>query len=452
MRRLRFTCLHFVIGLGQSLRYPVTVDAPLSPARDSVFDVFAMSLPPNDTLPIGNGESNANSLAKQTTCCALLTGPGRAAIAVIELNGPAATDCLNRLFRPASVRPWKPSQIRYGLWCGPDAADSPAAESIVVLATADDCFEIHCHGGEAAVGRILHDLAALGVVQLEAAAASPQAIPQPVGPTRLIDEAVEVLSHCTTARTAAIVLDQVRGAMEHWRSRSLERLDSDVSSAQDIAGQANEIIAAGRTGLRLTRPLDVVLIGPPNVGKSSLINAMVGYDRSITMDLAGTTRDVLDAETVFDGWPIRLRDTAGLHQSDESIEQQGMQNALRAIQLADLIVQVTQPGVQLDPEPIQQVLDQASHPIPILRVVNKSDLAPQSDESMAASTINTVAITGEGIPALLTEITAALQMEVPAAGAAVPINRRQVEWLQEVVAAADSPQRMRECLQEFCRR
>ncbi|QDV41907.1 tRNA modification GTPase MnmE [Stieleria neptunia] len=422
-----------------------------------------MSLSQNNTLPIPGDESNAQSLSKQTTRCALLTGAGRSAIAVIALWGETADASLTRFFRCNRSRAMDVGQVRYGVWSGrssddpsptDDSSTKPAAtagESIVVVPTAPQHYELHCHGGEAAIDRILDDLSSIGVARvaphpLDGVPSAGRLSAEDAVDQRLIDEAGEVLTQCTTVKTAAIALDQVRGALCTWRQRSIQLLGDDARRAAEIAAQAQQIAAAGRIGHRLTRPFDVVLAGPPNVGKSSLINAMVGYDRSIIMDFAGTTRDVLDAETVFDGWPLRLRDTAGLHRSDDLIEKQGIDRALDAIATADLVAQVTEPGLQWDHQ-VLDALGRINASVPIVKVINKSDLSPLEQHDPPTDALATVATTGAGIGNLLQTMVQMLIDDLPPLGRPVPIHPRQWDWVTEIAKLGEQPEQMLACLQ-----
>ncbi|WP_167547036.1 GTPase [Stieleria maiorica] len=411
-----------------------------------------MSLPQNNTLPISSDESNDQPQSKQTTRCALLTGAGRSAIAVIEIWGPRAADGVATFFRTNTARAMDVGQVRFGVWAQPTSADQAhtAGESIVVVPTAEQCFELHCHGGPAAIRRIIDDLASISVRQVAPRrfsaipASALQSLVDDVD-RRLADEACDVLSRCTTVNTAAIALDQLRGGLRQWRRQSIETLADRSSDAADIARQAGAIASAGRLGIRLAKPFDVVLAGPPNVGKSSLINAMVGYDRSITMDFAGTTRDVLDADTVFDGWPLRLRDTAGLHASDDTIERQGIDRAMLAIANADLVVQVSEPGLQWDPTVIDAIR-RVGPSVPSLQVINKSDLSPAESIDSSKDALATVATTGQGVRELLETMITMLVAEMPPSGSPVPINQRQWDWVAEIARLGQRPDAMLACL------
>ncbi|TWT98241.1 tRNA modification GTPase MnmE [Stieleria varia] len=403
--------------------------------------------------------------------CCRLTGDGRSAVAVVALRDRLqSSDNVHRLiaacFQSASATPMKADQIRYGVWTGPpeqhkeqhseathSAATKPGGsvthgESVVVLPLDRGRMEIHCHGGQAAVGRILDDLAALGcqiVSSIEVLADEFATDGDSSETGRLVREALEVLIRCPTQRTAAIALDQVRGGMTRWAIDSRTRLRSDRDAWGEVSEQAVAILRHANVGLHLVSPFDVVLAGPPNVGKSSLLNAVIGYDRAITMDQPGTTRDVLSCETVIDGWPIRFRDTAGLHEGGESIEREGMRRAQSAIAEADLVVAVRQ-AQDGSPPPTSDSLAwlesstvAALRPLPILHVLNKVDLlAGSPDLRKQTDVLYTVATTAVGIPELMAKIIARLVPQPPSTGEPVPLNRRQRDCLETIARAKNS--------------
>ncbi len=380
--------------------------------------------------------------------CAVLTGSGRSAIAVIGLRGVHADQIVRRCFAAVSSSRLSAGQVRYGSWTG-RADTEVASESVVLTPIADGHFEIHCHGGSAAVERIIADLRDCGVIQVESADWNHVE-------NRLIAEAQQVLLRCLTARTAAIALDQARGALADWVSAWIAKLSPDPQefgagpvnqsgglSASAFAGlpkEARTILAFAPVATRLAEPFHVVLIGPPNVGKSSLVNALLGYDRSITFDQAGTTRDVLHADTVIDGLPIRLSDTAGIRESDQAIEQQGIARARAAANQADLILSISSPespALALGPGLGENGPATGTVGTPaILRVFNKIDLLDSDKTTTAnawsANDLSTNALNGDGIPLLLQAIADSLGQTMPSPRTPVPLCKRQVDLLSAI--------------------
>src|SRR5262249_7726954 len=120
----------------------------------------------------------------------------------------------------------------------------------------------------------------------------------------------ELVQRAPTLRTAAILLDQLNGAFATEVRRILALFETDPRNA---AFSLHRLAELGNTvGRHLVEPWKVVVAGPPNVGKSSLVNALAGYQRSVVSEVAGTTRDAVSVRTAFDGWPVELIDTAGL--------------------------------------------------------------------------------------------------------------------------------------------
>jgi len=389
-------------------------------------------------------------------CFARLTGSGRSAIAVLALNGAESATIIERCFQPARPRPFASGQIRYGNWVGADqthvedkknaAAGLGTGESVVVTPGSGPYFEIHCHGGPAAMERIETDLRACGAVP-----ATETGDWNPSDRPFLIREAEAVLAECTTTRTAAIAMNQVRGALldwaMHWQTSLTPASQSEFHSA------VKSLLKSATCTTRLADPFRVVLTGPPNVGKSSLLNSLVGFDRSITLDVAGTTRDVLHANTVISGLPVRLSDTAGIRDSDEVIERKGIRKAQQAVQDADLLLLV------FEPLPNRSFSDLPPVPrtLPQLRVLNKMDL--QSDPTRPPGCVSkgrpsdgfdacTNALTGEGLSELMALIADKLGQSLPEPGKPALINQRQLK-IMEQCSTANSLERKSQLLKHL---
>ena len=359
---------------------------------------------------------------------ALLTPRGRGAVATIAVAGD--TDSIggriSHLFRAANRRPLSEQaigRIVYGRW-----GDEPA-EDIVVCRIDERTVEIHCHAGDAASRRILEHLAAAGfeIVSWN------EWLRRRHG--TLEAELAASLARATTERTAAILLEQSDGVLRSAFDELLSlaaahgRLDREVRLREQI----DRLLAWAAFGRHLAEPWTVVLAGRPNVGKSSLINALVGYERSIVFDQPGTTRDVVSVETALDGWPVRLSDTAGLRGEADALEAAGIQRAQAQLAAADcrvLLVDISQPPQPLDLELLSTV------PGAIV-VGHKADLPDVWREALPAEALRVSSVTRVGVDRLTRLIVERLVPTVPPSGTPIPVSERQVKLLQEARSVLD---------------
>jgi tRNA modification GTPase len=351
---------------------------------------------------------------------ALLTPVGRGAVAVVGLCGPGAAAIVARHFQPATgtAAELPRGRIRFGRWHAAldDAHD--VGEELVVCRRGDDDFEIHCHGGAAASAAILAGLRADGAAIIPWTEWNATR-----GDAPIACEAREALARARTTRTAAVLVDQLGGALRRALDEATRLLESgDVGTARS---RIDGLLARSTIGLRLTEPFRVVLTGRPNVGKSSLINALVGYRRAVVFDEPGTTRDVVTAAAVLDGWPVELSDTAGIREAGDELEAAGIAAARRRLAKADLVVAVfdrSAPWCDADAALL------AAHPEAVV-VHNKADL-PEIVERTRPPGLIVSAVAKTGIDELIAEIVARLVPNPPKPGDAVPFTRRQVEELQ----------------------
>ncbi|MGI9427040.1 MAG: GTPase [Bythopirellula sp.] len=369
-----------------------------------------------------------------STRLCVLTPRGRGAVAVVAVEGPNAVSAVDRFFQAANKHalPDQPiGRIVYGHW------GSSAGEDLIVCRRDDQSLEIHCHGGRQSSEQLVANLSEVGCQRIESDDWLTRQYDCP-----LVAAAHAALARATTYRAASILLDQYHGALRRELGAIVAALAGD--DAQQAATRIEQLLQVAEFGQHLTEPWQVVIAGQPNVGKSSLINALVGYERAIVYDQPGTTRDVVSSTTAVDGWPVQLNDTAGLHDTTDAIETAGMALARERLLAADLVVWVLDAiEVSQTKDKIWHLAEQQAEAVGIvlereqmLLVINKIDLVHPTGASQQG--IGTAAIAGDGIEQLLAEISVGLVPVAPAPAAAVPFTREQVSALQAALSAVAS--------------
>jgi len=348
-----------------------------------------------------------------------LTPPGRGAVATLLVEGPGAAGLVQALLRSRGGRPldWYPPGR---LVLGHFELGGPHGEEVVVRRRSQREVLVHCHGGEAAVTRICEVLAQRGCRPASWQQWAAEQAGDPIAFAALV-----ALAEARTERTAAILLDQFCGALR----RALEAIDralaaGDLSAAGD---QAGSLLARAPLGAHLVHPWRVVVAGAANVGKSSLINALMGYRRAIVHPAPGTTRDVLTAQAALDGWPVELCDTAGLRDCEHAIEREGVVLARQSMATADLLTLVFDASHAWSPGDAALA---AAYPKALL-VHNKCDL-PSAMATARPAGVRISALTGEGIDVLAGRMAGRLAPDPPGEGAAVPFTEAQAGAIQDV--------------------
>ena len=377
------------------------------------------------------------------TIFALSSGSPPAAISVIRISGPGAHRAGELL--AGSLPPARQAAVRE--LRSPTSAelldealllrfDAPASS------TGEDSVELHCHGGRAVVDAVLSTLGAISGLRC----AEPGEFTRRAFENGRIDlteaEGLADLIESETESQRRAALMMAEGALSQqiqtWQQRLLE-LSARAEAAIDYVNEDSEDAhpelsrdcgaLAKELSQWLERPraeplrdgVRVVLAGPPNSGKSSLLNAIAGYERAIVTDLPGTTRDHIEVPLALSGVPMRLTDTAGLREPGELVERIGVERARSLMEVADVLVWLGEPS------------DTPSHPR-LLRVHARADL-PDRRKAPAGS-IAVSSTTGQGLPELLAAIVEEALSLLPPEGQ-VALNRRQAECVSDA----------RDCLQ-----
>lgn len=336
----------------------------------------------------------------------VLTPAGRGAIAVLAVTGPQAWSIVNSTFRPASGKPLPAHPTTGQFWYG--TLGQGAGDEVVVVCTASQpqlVIEIHCHGGPFVVGWLLDELRSRGAVEVVATPVSDYPDPR----------AVEPLTRASTLRTASILLDQAQGAFQRAVATILNLLEQE--NLDEARPRLERLARFAPLGRHLVDPWIVGLVGVPNVGKSSLMNALAGFQRSIVAPIPGTTRDVVTARLALDGWPVLLADTAGLRDGTDGLEQAGIDRSRSWATRADVLLLVA----SCDDPASRSIPLPATLTTPRIAVLNKID---QSGEIAIVDTdwFPVSALTAEGIAGLAAQIVRVVVPQAPDLGEAVPFT------------------------------
>lgn len=352
---------------------------------------------------------------------AMLTPNGRGAIATVQAVGAGISAVLEDFFRPLGKRRLTTdgSQHRFGFWI-----HGSFREEVVVRRSSDSNVEIHCHGGVVPAKQIMQSFVNHRFEAVNWAAWLAQ---QPLG--TIEQEARLALANARTERTACILLDQLNGSLAR---RLVTIRDAIEAGGWDLARQAlSRLMELAACGLHLTAPWRVVLAGPPNVGKSSLLNACLGYSRAIVYDEPGTTRDALHSITAIDGWPVQLSDTAGIRNTENQIEQLGVEISRDALESADMILWVVDLTQETSGSP--PVTDEKCVQI----VGSKLDLVSSNELSQDVDHY-TSSLDRRGIPALFAAITTSLVPVAPEEGEAILFTERQESLVRKLLESCKS--------------
>jgi tRNA modification GTPase len=390
-------------------------------------------------------------LSSQDTIFALSSAPGRAGVAVVRVSGPLAGTVLASLAGPELPLP-RAAALRLIRGKAGDPIDQglvlwfPGPASF----TGEDCAEFHVHGGRAVIEGLFAALADAGLRPAEAGEFTRRAVEH----GKLDLTRAEAIADLVAAETEAQrhqALRQYEGGLEKlydgWRARLIraaawteaaidfsdEELPDDVMakaarSSKEIAEEIQSHIGDSHRGELIRDGLVLTVIGPSNVGKSSLVNALAQRDVAIVSDIAGTTRDVIEVHLNLAGYPVILSDTAGLRLATDAVEAEGVRRALARAAQGDIVLLLLD-GSSTDPlaNVSRETLESAT-----VIAWNKADLAwPVKREGLALSLK-----TGNGLSELIAALTEKAKTLLESPRDAIPLTRaRHRHALEEALVA-----------------
>lgn len=369
----------------------------------------------------------------RTTIAAIATPPGRGGVGVIRLSGPKSYEIAQAL-----IQKELPKARFAGFRQFYDASGEVMDEGLAICFpnpnsfTGEDVVELQGHGGPVIQNALLGRLLELGAIAAKAGEFSMRAFEN--GKLDLVQaEAIADLIDATSQAAARSAVRSLQGAFSTKVNRVLEQLihlrlhveaaidfpeeeidflaDGKILNLLDgVTAAVNQVQQSARQGQLLREGLQVVIAGKPNAGKSSLLNALAGIERAIVTDIAGTTRDVLHEKITLNGLPITLTDTAGLRETGDIVEKEGIRRAIKEIEQADLLLLVYDLSQGEDPLKLaQEYFAEHIEPKRLMLIGNKCDLMETTSHIEDFNGFRHIMVSAKqetGVQALIEAITA----------------------------------------------
>jgi tRNA modification GTPase len=373
-------------------------------------------------------------MSEQDTICAVSTPPGEGGIGIIRISGGMAAGIAIKIFKPRRDKNLltAPSHsLHYGHVVDPASGETVDEALLSVMRapstyTREDVIEIHCHGGMMPLWRTLGLCISAGARQAEPGEFTKRAFLNGRIDLAQAEAVMDIIRAKTDLSLRAAneqLLGGLSGEIAALRDRLLSLIaaveagidfpeeDIETGTGQPLAEEADGLLAAvdsllsGYAYGRILRDgFATAIVGKPNVGKSSLLNALLKQNRAIVTEVPGTTRDVLEEYLNIAGVPLKILDTAGIRHSHDIVEQEGVRRSIGAIGSADIVLFVLDGSQPLTTED-QRVMDEVKGKH-VIAIINKSDLPRKLEHLRKSDTqVSVSCLTGEGLEDLKSAIS-----------------------------------------------
>lgn len=372
------------------------------------------------------------------TFAAVMTGKGVGAIAAIQIFGESAQKILRKVFTPVGKGPakFKTGKVLLGIIV--DGTET--IDQVAIGCEGKNTYTINCHGNPLIVADIMRLLGREGATLLDAEELLAKVLTAREGVTAIEIEAKLAQLKAKTLAGAKIIANQVRGGLSQW----LKNIGAE--SLDEIKSQAQEILERSQTAKLIIYGCTAVIAGPPNSGKSTLLNCLAGRQKAIVTDIKGTTRDWVSARCRIGRVCVELIDTAGLDEElgtkADAIKKASQEKTVELLEEADLVLLVldsSQTAEQLEGRLIERITGKK-----ILTVLNKSDLPSQFDSGQLPESLSrTVQISaklGIGIDELIEKMQQLLGVADFDLGSSVCFTIRQQKLLEQLKNAESKTQ------------